>query len=128
MDYNWFSSLRKYNYNYEFKPNTNDQNIVKPMNRLDNLQSKILKFINVKLDLKLTGNEIKLELNNKNICNIDLNLLSGVNFNNLEELDLSHNNITDLECLKDFNFKKIKKIDLSFNKINNFNTIIKFFY
>ena len=88
------------------------------MNKLKNFQNKILDFLNVKLDLYLTGNEIKIDLNNKNIGNLDISLLSGVKFKNLEILILSHNNITNLDCLKDFNFKKLKKIDLSFNKIN----------
>ena len=83
------------------------------------LQQKILFYFNNKLNIELTGKEIKLDLNNKNIGNIELNLLSGVDFKNIEEINLSHNNISDIEPLK--NFKNLKKVDLSFNKINNIN-------
>ena len=40
-----------------------------------------------------------------------------VNFKNLEELNLSHNNISDIKPL--LLFKKLKKVDLSFNNIND---------
>ena len=86
---------------------------------LSKLEAKVKDFFNVKLKLNLTGNEIKLDLNNKNIDNIELNLLSCVDFKNLEEINLSHNNISNIEPLKDFNSPKLKKLDLSFNKINN---------
>ena len=120
MELNWKNSLRIYdNYKNSFPKEVNKKKRL--LNRLDQFQQKILDFLNVKLDLKLKGNEIKLELNNKNIGNIELNLLSSINFNNLEELNLSHNNITNIDSLIDFNFKKLKKIDLSFNKINKIN-------
>jgi len=127
MDINSINSIWKYaNQKTSFTKKNNLDNPNKKkkerlLNRLDQFQKKILDFLNVKLDLKLKGNEIKLELNNKNIGNIELNLLSSINFSNLEELNLSHNNITNINCLNDFNFKKLKKIDLSFNKINKIN-------
>jgi len=86
---------------------------------LNKLEKKVMNFLNVKLDLNLTGNEIKLDLNNKNIDNIELNLLSCINFKNLEDINLSHNNISNIEPLKDFNSPKLRKFDLSFNKISN---------
>ena len=89
--------------------------------KLYKLQQKILFYFNNKLNIELTGKEIKLDLNNKNIGNIELNLLSGVDFKNIEEINLSHNNISDIEPLK--NFKNLKKVDLSFNKINNINEL-----
>ena len=89
------------------------------LNKLNNLQKKIIELLNVQLKIKLTGKEIKIDLNNKNIGNIEFNLLSCMEFNNLEELNLSHNSISDLGSLKYFNIPKIKKLDLSFNKIIN---------
>ena len=89
--------------------------------KLNKLQQKILFYFNNKLNIELTGKEIQLDLNNRNIGNIELNLLSGVDFKNIEEINLSHNNISDIEPLK--NFKNLKKVDLSFNKINNINEL-----
>jgi len=86
---------------------------------LSKLEVKVKNFFNVKLKLNLKGKEIKLDLNNKNIGNIELNLLSCIEFKDLEEINLSHNNISNIEPLKDFNMPKLKKLDISFNKINN---------
>ena len=92
-----------------------DESII--LNKLNNLQKKVIDFLNVKLKMKMTGEEIKIDLNNKNIGNIELNLLSCIEFKNLEVMNLSHNNISDIESLKDFYFPKLKKLDLSSNKI-----------
>ena len=64
---------------------------------------------------------MKIDLNHRNIGNVEINLLSGLEFENLEELNLSHNNITNPDFIKDFNLKKLKKLDLSFNRINRIN-------
>ena len=76
------------------------------LNKLNKLENKVLEFLNVKLNINLTNEEIKIDLNNKNIGNIELNLLSSVEFNNLEEINLSNNNISDIEFVKDFNAPK----------------------
>lgn len=101
--------------------NKNIDNELKILNRLNNIKKNILAFINAKLKISITGEEIKLNLNNKNIGNYDLILLSGVNFKNLEELYLSHNNISSPEIIEEFNLNKLKKLDLSYNKINSIN-------
>ena len=44
-----------------------------------------------------------------------------IEFKNLEEINLSHNNISDIKPL--LKFKTLKKVDLSFNKINNINIL-----
>ena len=85
--------------------------------KLNMLEKKILDYFSVKFNFVLTGNELKLDLNNKNIEDIEFNLLSSIEFKNLEEINLSHNNITDIKPL--LNFKALKKVDLSFNKIND---------
>ena len=85
------------------------------------MENKVLNYFNNKLELQLTGNEIKLYLNNKNINNIDLSLLCEVEFKNLTEINLSHNNISNIQPIQ--NLKKLKKIDLSFNKINNIDSL-----
>ena len=43
--------------------------------------------------------------------------MSGIEFKYLEDIDLSHNNITNIESIK--NFKNLKNINLSFNKIED---------
>ena len=87
----------------------------KLINKLNQLEQKILKYFNNKLNVQLIGKEISIDLNNKNIENIDLSLLSSIDFKNLEEINLSNNKISNIEPLK--NFKNLKKIDLSFNEI-----------
>ena len=87
------------------------------LTKLDNLQKKILDIVNIKLSINLTGNEIKIELNNKNIDNLTLNLLSEIEFKNLKEINLSNNIISDISPLK--KFRNLKIINLSKNKISN---------
>lgn len=94
-----------------------ENNEQKILAKINNLQKKILDFLNAKLSIHLTGNEIKVDLNGKNIGNVELMLLSGIQFTNLEELILSNNNISDITPLKEFNLNKLKNIDLSSNKI-----------
>ena len=85
---------------------------------LDLLEEKIIKYINIELNINITGNEQKLDLSYKKIDDNTLNLITGIQFKNLEELDLNHNNIIDAKIIKNLNLKKLKKLDLSFNKIN----------
>ena len=73
------------------------------LKRLNILEEKILNYLNAELNIHLTGNEIKIDLNNKNIGNIELKSLSGLEFNNLEELNLRNNIISDSNILKEFN-------------------------
>ena len=97
----------------------NLENENKLLNKINALENRILEFLKVKLKVNLTGKEINLDLSNKNIGNIELNLLSSINFDKLESFNLSHNNISDIYIFKEFSFKKLKKLDLSYNKINN---------
>ncbi len=80
---------------------------IKLLNIVNLLEKKILEYFNSKLDIKLTGKEIILNLNNKNIGNLELKLLCEVEFKNVEEINLKHNNISDIPSFK--NFKKVKK-------------------
>ena len=89
------------------------------LNKIDRLEKKIKEYFNLKFGVELKGNEIKINLNGKNIGNIEFNLFTALEFKNLEEIDLSNNNISNIEALKDFSAPKLKKIDLSFNKISN---------
>ena len=95
--------------------NEEKENII--LSKLNSLEKNIINFLNVKLNVQLTGNEIKIDLNNKNINDMTLKLLTSIEFNNLKELDLSHNNISDVNLLKEFIVNKIQKLNLSFNKL-----------
>jgi len=99
--------------------NDNENHII--LSKMNSLQNKILTIINVKLSINLTGNEMKIGLNNKNIDNLTLNLLSDIEFKNLKEINLSNNMISDISPLK--KFKNLKKIDLSNNKIDNIDSL-----
>ena len=80
-----------------------------------------MNILNIKLNINLTGNEAIINLNNKNIGNIELDFFCSVEFSNLEELDLSHNNLSDIKPLK--NFKNLKIINLSYNKIKDISSL-----
>ena len=105
------------NFNNDTSKNEKKEYQKKLFNKIEQLEKKILGYFNSKLNINLTGKEIILNLNNKNIGNIELDLLSGIEFKDLEEIDLSHNNISNIESLS--NFKNVNSIDLSFNKIND---------
>jgi Leucine-rich repeat (LRR) protein len=67
-------------------------------------------------------NAIK-KLTLRNIDIVDPSLLSRVNFNHLETLDLSVNSIIDLKFLLDMKAKNLKHLFLDYNKINDFNPL-----
>ena len=93
------------------------------LEKINQLEKKILDILNVKLGVELKGDEIAINLNNKNVGNIELNLLSEVGFKNLKEINLSKNNISDIEPIKNFKTTHLQKIDLSSNKIKDINTL-----
>ena len=99
--------------------NEKKDNII--LTKLDNLQKTILTIVNVKLGISLEGNEMKIKLNNKNIDNLTLNLLSDIEFKNLKEINLSNNIISDISPLK--KFRNLKKINLSNNKIDKIDSL-----
>ena len=94
-------------------------------NKINLLQKKILNYMNVALDLNMIGNETKLDLSFKNIDDSTLNLFSGLKLKNLEELNLSHNNISDIKIIKKLYLKKMRILDLSFNKIYKIKNPVK---
>jgi ubiquitin-conjugating enzyme E2 D/E len=108
------------NENKNFKSTINIKDYNKEKNdeqKLNYLRKQILKYFNKYLNLNLTGKEKKIDLSHKNIGNDELNLFCQIDFNNLEELNLSHNKIISINPLN--NFKRLKNIDLSYNKIEN---------
>ena len=107
--------------NENFK--SEEENLI--LNKISVLQKKILNFMKITLNINLTGNETKLDLSYKNIDDKTFNLFTGIKLKNLEELNLSHNNISNGKIIKNLNLKKIKKLDISFNKINKLESPVK---
>ena len=91
--------------------------------KINGLENKILKSLNIKLDVKIKKDDLVLNLEGKNIGNPEIILLSGIQFNNLKELVLKNNNITNFEPLKDLKAKNLQKIDLSYNGIYNIESL-----
>ena len=94
--------------------------------KLDDLERLARHYLNVKLKIELTGNELSINLNNKNITNIDFQLLSEIKFKNAKIMSLNNNIISDITPLKNFKSPNLKVIDLSFNKIENINSFKDF--
>jgi Leucine-rich repeat (LRR) protein len=67
---------------------------------------------------KIKFNDLKeLILNNNNIS--DIKPLEKVKFENLEILDLSQNKISDISILKNVSFKGLKQLYLGYNNISD---------
>ena len=87
--------------------------------RIKKIEKILLNYINSKLGTKLDGNENKIDLSNKSIGDFEFNLFSCISFNNLEELNLQKNNISNIDNLSLFNASKLKTLDLSSNQITS---------
>ena len=68
----------------------------------------------------IADNLININLSNNKLQNINV-LLESEALNNLEDLDLSHNEIEDISRLSDTKLFNLKRLNLSHNKINNIN-------
>ena len=83
------------------------------------LEHKIINYFNTKFNLKLDMDKKDINLRGVNFGNSEFNLLSGLEFKNLEELYLANNKITNIEPIKSFKLLKLKIIDLSSNQISD---------
>ena len=96
-------------------------------NENENEKDKLMMF-NKKYYTKLTLEENILELSRKNLGNEGLQLLSELPFNlknNVIELNLSENVISDISPLIKMNYNNLKKFNLSKNKIENIDAFEK---
>jgi hypothetical protein len=59
--------------------------------KLDDLERLARHYLNVKLKIELTGDELSINLNNKSITNIDFQLLSKIKFINAKKMSLNNN-------------------------------------
>ena len=87
--------------------------------RIKKIEKILLNYINSKLGTNLNGNEKNIDLSNKSIGDIEFNLFSCISFNDLEELNLQKNNISNIDNMSIFNASKLKTIDLSSNQITS---------
>ena len=94
------------------------------MKSLKLLEEKVIDYFYTKFGVKI-NNYIDKELNfeNKNLEDLDLKLLCGLNFKNLEKINLSKNQISDVGPIASLNAPKLKKLNLTFNKINKINPL-----
>ena len=89
-------------------------------------QEKILKELKEKYNLAINGNEKELIIkNNKKLDEKGLELISKIQFKNLEELTISECGIKNVSPLKNMNLSRLRKFDLSINEIENINTIFE---
>ena len=78
-----------------------------------------LKEFNNKYNINIEDIDIKeLNLNRGYIGNEGLQDLVKINFNNLEVLDISRNNISDIKILEKVKFEKLEALNLGENKID----------
>ena len=84
-------------------------------------QKKLLKEFNEKYNTALNGNETTIKLNNKGIDDSGIELLSKINFPNVEKIKLRGNKIQKIELIMKITTQKTKKIDLGYNEIYKIN-------
>ena len=87
-------------------------------NEIEISNKAIDKFLDTK-NVKIEREEENLFLSNKQINDENIKCLSIIKFNQLKDIDLSYNDITNIEPLSKVNLPFLEKLNLSFNKINN---------
>ena len=87
-------------------------------NEIKNSEKAIIKIFNEK-DIKIERQEENLLLSNKQINDENIKLISLIKFNNLKEINLSENEITNIEPLCNINLPYLELLNLSYNKIIN---------
>ena len=111
-----FDSIKKSFHNFE-------EGLKELFIKLNNRQRNQLLRINKKFNLKLTGNENKINLNNKNLTIQDLQVFYGLKMPYVEELSLQNNNINNINALDNFDIPNVKWINLSYNKIKDISSL-----
>ena len=96
----------------------------KLLSKIEQLEKKILQYLNIKLGVNLSNDVITINLNGKNVTDLELNLLGGVEFKNCESIDFSNNKITNISSFE-INSPKLKNINFSNNKIEDISPLKK---
>ena len=87
--------------------------------KLNNTIRDQLRVINNKYNIKLTGNENKLDLSKREITETEIELFVPIQFDDLQELNLSNNNITQIQIFENLHMPNLKIFNLAYNKIEN---------
>ena len=95
----------------------------KPSTKSDQIKTK--NYI-IKADLSIPENIIDLDLSNKLIAISDFFSFCKMELPCLENLNLSHNNLSDISDLEKLNSPNLKILDLSYNNLRNLNSFRKF--
>ena len=97
------------------------------LKKIENLENKISYYLEKKIGKKIEDNAKELNLNGKNICELDLFLLkeSNINLKNLVKLDLGNNDIRDIGILIEFNLPNLRTLNLEHNKIEKIDNLIE---
>ena len=99
--------------------NINEDDSEKLLNKIKNLEKSILSKLNVEYKINLTGEELKINLNGKNVDNIGFELLCSIPYKNVEEIDLGNNNISKIDAIKNLDSPNLKILILRNNKIKD---------
>ena len=100
-----------------------EENLSSLFYKLNNIQKSHLHKVGKKFNIKLTGNENKLNLSHKNLEINDLQILEGLKFPFLEELSLQNNNINTIDILNIMEIPNVRWINLSYNKISDISNL-----
>ncbi len=105
----------------------NSKDIIYLLKRLSGGIDKSLKAIDALIDkdIHLHRNDKYLPLNNKELDNKDFKNISQISFNQLKEIDLSENNITNIQPFKKMSLPFLEFLNLSHNKIEKIEPITK---
>ena len=80
---------------------------------------KAIAFFEENTKIKIERQEESLFFSKKQLNDINIMTLSMIKFNQLKEIDLSENEITNIEPISNMNLPFLEFLNLSFNKINN---------
>ena len=133
-----FKNIRKIRLEYngydeiiEESHNSNSNIIINTLNLFPNINQFVLrdnKNIIKFLESVIFNNLKELDLSNNKIS--DIKVLEKLKFDKLEKLDLSSNKISEISALENANFKELKELNLSWNKISDIKVLkcVKFHY
>ena len=83
--------------------------------------SKSLDLFNNYFNCNIKSNDTKINLKDKEIGDFGFKLFCKLNLDNLEQLILTNNNISNIDDLKNLSSKKLNKLNLGHNNIRNIN-------
>ena len=107
--------------NYNNKESKRDANII--INNVMN--EKLFYEFKTKYSLDIQDNIGKIDLIKKNIENEGFQELTKLDFNQLEELNLSNNKIKNIDNIEKMNCQKLEILNLSYNHISDINMLNK---